>query len=387
MFKAYMLKCLNDEHPMKILLVGGGSGGPVVPLLALADEIKKRHSDFEFLLVGTTTGPERLMADNAAINFFSITSGKWRRYFAWENFVAPFLVLTGFIQSWKILADFKPNYVVGSGSFVQVPMIWAAKFKRIPVLIHQQDVIPNLANKICELAADKITITFPETLKNFSETFGFFHQKNNQEKIRLTGNPFREQLRKGTKDSARKFFDLSPDYPTLLVLGGGTGAEFLNDLIAGSLTELCKVVQIIHSTGAGKLKGKIRTQNYRPYEFIDNMADAYAIADIVLSRAGLSTITELSNLKKLGIIIPLPDSPQLANALMLVRAGAAIVFEQSEINPQGLLVLVRRLLFAHNLQQEVQDNISNIMPKESTAKIAEIILSSAEKIGPTNIKL
>jgi UDP-N-acetylglucosamine--N-acetylmuramyl-(pentapeptide) pyrophosphoryl-undecaprenol N-acetylglucosamine transferase len=268
--------------------------------------------------------------------------------------------------------------VFGTGSFVQVPLVWAAWFLNIPVVLHQQDVEPSLANKLCELCASKITVTFASSENNFSTGLGIFYKKHPGDKISVTGNPFREELRHADKAEAQKFFNLKPDFPTLLVLGGGTGAEFMNKFISDCLPGLLKTVQIIHSAGQGKLKlGE--QENYHPYEFIQNMAGAYAAADIVLARAGLSTITELSNLRKLSIIVPMPQSHQEINGLFLTRMEAAIVVNQSRMTPAGFNGLIRKLLFAPEAQDILKHNIGKIMPHEANEKISEIILKLAEK--------
>lgn len=347
------------------------------PLLAIAQHILKTHPKAEFLFVGTKNGPEREMAKSAGFNFVDITSGKWRRYFSWKNFATPFLLFAGFIRSFGILRAFRPACVFGTGSFVQVPLVWAAWILKIPVVLHQQDVVPSLANKLCELCASKITVTFAESAQNFSTGLGLFYKKHPGDKIAVTGNPFREELRIEDKEGAQKFFNLKPDLPTLLVLGGGTGAEFLNDLILESLPSLSKTVQIIHSTGKGKFKAQA-AENYHPYEFIQNMAQAYAAADIVLARAGLSTLTELSNLRKLSIIVPMPQSHQEFNGFLLIRAEAAIVISQKHVTPEGFVKLIRKLLFAHEAQEILKHNIGKIMPHEANEKISEIILKLAE---------
>ena len=363
---------------MRILLVGGGSGGPVAPLLSVADHIKLNHPTAEFLVVGTKYGPERQMVEAAGFKFSAIIAGKWRRYFSWQNFAAPFLVLAGFFQAFKIIANFRPDCVFGTGSFVQVPVAWAAKLKGVSVVLHQQDVVPNLANNLCELAASRITVAFDATVKSFASNIGFFYKKTRQDKIVLTGNPFRENLRKSTRKQGLKFFGLSENFPTLLVLGGGTGSEFLNGLIYDCLPELAKTVQIIHATGAKKMRGPANAQNYQAFEFIDHMGEAYAASDIVLARAGMSTVTELSNLKKFSIIVPLPNSPQEENALYLAYRQAAMVLDQERVSPEGFAGLIRKLLFERDFTEMIKRNIAEIMPKEAARKIAEIIIKLAE---------
>ncbi len=149
---------------MKILLVGGGSGGPVAPLLAIANKIKEQHPQAKFLLVGGKQGPERHMAEMAGIDFTRVTAGKLRRYFSWQNFLAPVLVAVGFFQSLKILKMFSADCVFATGSFVQVPVVWAAWLKGVPIVLHQQDAEAGLANRLCQLFAKKITVTFPASI-------------------------------------------------------------------------------------------------------------------------------------------------------------------------------------------------------------------------------
>lgn len=362
---------------MKILLVGGGSGGPVSPLLAVADHIKKHHPLSEFLLVGTTKGPERQMAQTAGVAFEHISAGKLRRYFSWRNFISPFFTMAGFFQSLKIINSYKPDCVFGTGSFVQVPMVLAAWIRRVPVVLHQQDAEAGLANKLCQLLAAKITVSFAHNRQDFYNGLGLVYKKR-EDKIVFAGNPFREELRHGSRERGEREFNLQKEFPTLLVLGGGTGAMFINNLITDTLPQLTKSLQIIHSTGPGKFTLAAH-ENYHPYEFISNMADAYAAADIVLSRAGMSTLTELSNLKKLSIIIPMPDTHQEANALTLMRSNAAIVMSQKHIRLTGFVNLLRRLLFASEAQEELKKNIGLLMPHDATEKITEIILKQAEK--------
>ncbi|HVY68067.1 MAG TPA: glycosyltransferase, partial [Patescibacteria group bacterium] len=178
---------------MNILLVGGGSGGPVMPLLATAEAIKKTHPRARFLLVGTRSGPESNIAQKAGLDFAAISAGKLRRYLSWRNLLAPFQVGAGFWQARRILREFKPDCILAAGGFVQVPLVWAAYFMGIPVVLHQQDVLPSLANRLCQLAASKITVTFEGGQAAFASGLGLFYNRK-RDKIIWTGNPFRQQL-------------------------------------------------------------------------------------------------------------------------------------------------------------------------------------------------
>lgn len=358
---------------MKILLVGGGSGGPVVPLIAVYKEMVRQFAGVKCFLVGTKTGPERLIAKSYNLPFFHIQCGKYRRYFSIKNFFAPFLTLMGFFQALKLLRTLKPDCIVGAGSFVQVPVVWAGWCLNIPTVIHQQDIVPSLANKLCEIFATRITVCFETSLSDFSGHFGLLYKKQSKSKVELTGNPFVTDLNSGDRQSAIRNLGLRADMPVMLVLGGGTGSEFINQLILKQLPEFLKIIQIIHITGQGKQSEHIKSPSYLQYEFLPNMRDAYWASDIVVSRAGLSTLTELSNLGKLSIIIPMPNTHQEYNAKLLKAFGAALVFNQNAITSEHLLKVVKKLLFDLSTQELIKKHISEIMPRNSASKIVKII--------------
>ena len=360
---------------MRILMVGGGSGGPVSPLLAVAEHIKLKHPQSTFLFVGTYKGPERDMVEKAGFEFKAIISGRLRRYFSYKNFFSPFLLFVGFFQSFFVLAKFKPNAVFGAGSFVQVPLLWAAWFFRTPIVIHQQDVVPSLANRFCSWIAKRITVTFPGSTGDFSSGFGLFFHKPSS-KVQVTGNPFLERLRKTDREEALRKFNLHPHLPVLLVFGGGTGAQSLNTMVQNALPALTSVVQVLHISGNSKFKD-YKYENYHQYRFLTNMQDAYAVADVVLARAGLSTITELSNLGKVSIIVPMPQSHQEQNAKLLAEHGAALVIPQQKLNAEILVRIIRQLLVDGRLQKEIEKNIKNIMSHSATQKVSDTIIHAA----------
>ncbi|MEK7618526.1 MAG: UDP-N-acetylglucosamine--N-acetylmuramyl-(pentapeptide) pyrophosphoryl-undecaprenol N-acetylglucosamine transferase [Patescibacteria group bacterium] len=361
---------------IKILLAGGGSGGPVAPLLAVAGAIKKNNPDAQFILVGTKKGPERIMAEDARINYSYIISSKWRRYFSLKNVATPILILIGLFQSLVILRKFKPDCVFGAGSFVQVPVIWAAWVLGIPSVIHQQDLMPSLANKLCQAFAKKITVCFEQSLTDFKQGLGIFYASNKFQKVIQTGNPVRQELAGMARETAVKELKLRSDMPVLLVLGGGTGSDFINQLMIDSVPTLSKTIQIIHSWGMRNPQ-KMQYNNYYPHGFITNMTSAYAAADIVLSRAGLSTLAELSNLGKVSIIIPMPGTHQEYNSDLLKELKSALVLEQQRLNTERLLLVIKKLIFDLSLQQTLSRNILKIMPKNSAEKIGKIIIEIA----------
>ncbi|MFA6215893.1 MAG: glycosyltransferase, partial [Patescibacteria group bacterium] len=208
---------------MKILFSGGGTIGSVSPLIAVYEEIKKQHPGAEFLWLATSDGPEDKLIGSYQIPLKKIFAGKFRRYFSWQNFFDPILIIFGFFQSLLIILKFKPQAVISAGGFVAVPVTWAAWLCRRPVLILQQDIRPGLANKLMARFASIIAVAFPKSLADFPGP-----------KTVLTGNPVRPEILAGSREAGYKFFNFSPQLPTVLILGGGTGALSINRLVAGS---------------------------------------------------------------------------------------------------------------------------------------------------------
>ncbi|MBI4281059.1 undecaprenyldiphospho-muramoylpentapeptide beta-N-acetylglucosaminyltransferase [Candidatus Uhrbacteria bacterium] len=351
----------------KILLVGGGTLGPVTPLLALAEAMRQRQ-DFTVLgLAGGRRGPERIMAEGAGLSFFSITVGKWRRPFDLRNFFTPFLVLMGVLESVGLLWRLKPSVIVSGGSFVGLPVLYAAWLLGIPSLTLQQDLVPSLANRCAAKFVSKIAVVFPEVARFFPAA-----------KTVVTGNPIRQSLFEGSAERGRQFFQLEPSLPTVFIFGGGTGAASLNEIVIAALPELTQFCQIIHLAGKGKLSTANRqpqtAHRYHPYEFLtDQMADAYAAADLVVGRAGIGTITELAALGKPAILIPIPDSHQEANARYLEERGAAVVISQKQRQPEDLIKKILMLLKNPERQMKLCQAIGQLIPADAAEQMIKVI--------------
>lgn len=363
----------------KILLTGGGTGGSVVPLLAIADELRlggskslARLLEPEFFWLGTKSWIERKMVENAGIEFKPIFSGKLRRYFSWRNLIDPIFILIGFFQSLLIIIKEKPNLVISAGSFASVPVVWAAWLSRVPILVHQQDARPGLANKLMAPFADVISATFEKSLKDYGK------------KAVWIGNFVREELI-NYKISRREAFQkigLRMDKPVVLVLGGGTGATAINELIWNGLDQLTKFCQIVHITGKNKIPdSQFQIPNYHYFEFVhtDGMAKAYTVADIVVSRCGMGVLTELSYLGKPAILIPLPDSHQEDNAAIFAEKKAAVVLNQKELTPEKLVENIKKLLADENLRAELRANIQTVIKRGANERIVEIIEKLSNK--------
>ncbi len=343
----------------KILLTGGGTGGSVTPLLALVDKLGKK--DFQYLWIGTRKGVEKEMLAKENIKFKAISSTKLRRYFSPLNLLIPFQLVIGFIQSFFIIIKFRPQWIISAGGFVSVPVVWVGWLLGRKILIHQQDAKAGLANKLMASFARVITVTFEKSLRDYGK------------KARWIGNPVRSQ--KSESQKVRKSFNLKSDLPIALILGGGTGSVFLNNLVVDSLKELTKICQIIHLTGKGKkLKIPISIENYYSYEFFsrEQMAEAQTRADVVVSRCGMATLTELSYLGKPSILIYLPGH-QEHNARIFEEYSAAIVLDQPVLEKTFFIKKVKKLLNDKKLQKQFTKNIQQVIKKQASEALAKII--------------
>lgn len=352
---------------MKILLSGGGTMGSVSPLLAVYNQIKSKQPATEFLFVGTMAGPEKASVESYKIPYRPIASGKLRRYFDWRNFSDPFRIILGFFQALAIIRRFKPDAVMVAGAYVGVPVAWAAKLAGAPVLVHQQDIETGLANRLMARAAQKITVSFDVSLHDFPPA-----------KTILTGNPLRGEFRDCDQDKSRSFFNLKKDLPIILITGGGTGSKTINELVEKSLPKIVKFCQVIHTAGAGK-SFNFQSDNYRQYEFLSHeMPEALCAADLVVTRAGLSTLTELSVCGKPAIIIPLYQTHQEFNAQYFQKHNAAIVLSEPGLNPELFASALRELLADKEKLNALSENIRKIMPSDGAKKVSEALLAIAK---------
>jgi UDP-N-acetylglucosamine--N-acetylmuramyl-(pentapeptide) pyrophosphoryl-undecaprenol N-acetylglucosamine transferase len=360
---------------MKILLAGGGSGGPVSPVLAVACEIKKLKPRTEFLFVGTRLGPERAMVSEVGIPFDHIPAARWRRFFTYKNLFAPFVFIAGLIKSVTIVRRFRPDVMFSAGGFVAVPVAWVCRFFGVKIIIHQQDAEIGLANKLISPFASQITAAFEQTAKEFYSGIGLPDRKL-KPAAEWVGNPVRESLLK-KNDSAVKYFKLNENLPILLVLGGATGAKQINDLVSESVASLVKSFQVIHVTGKAKNTVKFTDENYHAVELLSFEVYSSILnkADIVISRAGLSTIAELSALGKSSIIIPMPRTHQESNALILAHTRSALVLLREQTTSANFIKAINMIKFDPALTEELKNNISRLMPRDAAAKIAKIIIS------------
>lgn len=359
------------------MLSGGGTGGSVTPLLALAEELIKEDKDIELTFVGAKNGPEKdLISEfkDKEIRFLTLPSGKLRRYFSLANFIDVFKIIGAFFKSLALLRREMPAIVISAGSFVSVPLVWAAACRRIPILIHQQDIRPGLANKLMAPFARVITVTFEKSLVDYGP------------RAVLTGNPAKNIFSSVNIIATRKKYNLKIDVPFVFVVGGGTGALAINELIVESLPDLLPFCQIINLTGRNKKPSENTNNNndYNIYQAIEFLAhDEYlsllAAADLVVSRCGLGALTEISALAKAAILIPMPHSHQEDNALLFKDREAAIVLNQDELSAKELSEQIKIALGDQKLRGDLSHNAAKIMKPEAASNMAAIIWEIIKK--------
>ncbi len=361
---------------MKIFLAGGGTGGATAPVLAVAETLADLVPDVKFFVVGNQ-GVEKKMISSSkrSLAYLSIPAGKWRRYFSFLNFFDLFKIVAGFLKSLYLVRKYRPDVIFGAGSFVQVPLAWAGFFFGVPVVIHQPDFDLLLATRLVAPVTRAITVSFSWSGKNFYGFSGLL-KKIKKSKIHVTGNPVRREIFGGSKERARKIFHLNSDYPVMLVMGGSQGSAKINEVILDAAPEIVKYVQVIHVTG-GKAKKSKRFEHphYHLYDYLDEeLKDAYAAADFVICRAGISTITELSALKMPAIVVPLPKSPQETNAKLLVYTSSAVVVFEQIFKPELVVSLIRKIIWQSDAVKIIKANIGRLMPPDANKKIAKLII-------------
>lgn len=343
----------------RIVLTGGGTAGHVTPNIALIPRLKELDYDIHY--IGSYDGIERKLIEEMQIPYYGISSGKLRRYFDVKNFTDPFKVLKGFSEARKLLADLKPDVLFSKGGFVTVPVVLAAKRLHIPSILHESDLTPGLANKICIPSASKVCCNFPETLSHLPE-----------DKAILTGSPIRQELMEGNRIAALEFCNFTANKSVILVMGGSLGSAAINDTIRGLLPELLKNYQIIHLCGKGKLDKYLdNTPGYVQFEYIKKeLRDLFALADIVISRAGANAICELLALHKPNILIPLSAKAsrgdQILNARSFEAQGFSIVLEEEEVTNLTLLDAIQTLM------NEKDHYIQTMLASEQKDSIATI---------------
>lgn len=334
----------------KIILAGGGTGGHIYPAIAIASGLKNIFTDAKILFVGTERGLEKELVPEAGYELRTIRIRGFKRKLSFDTLISVKEMALGSIDSIRLLIKEKPDLVIGTGGYVAGPVIFFATLFKIPTIIHEQNVKPGVTNRILSHFVDKVAVSFSDSRKYFPEA-----------KTVLTGNPVRKDISTGKRSDALLKFGLNPDLPVVLCFGGSQGAARLNDAIINVMQKIIerKHFQLIHVTGKkhydgikGKLENKgidIVRQGHiilRPY--IYDMRDAYAAADLVISRAGAISISEICVCGKPAILIPLPtaaDHHQDYNARLLQRAGAGAIINDKHLTGKNLFDAIESIIF------------------------------------------
>ncbi len=320
-----------------VLLTGGGTAGHVTPNLALLPALRARGFQPEYM--GDARGIERRLAEEAGLRFHGIPTGKLRRYFSLQNFLDPLRIVLGIVRATWRIARLRPVAVFSKGGFVGVPVVIGAWLNRVPVVVHESDLTPGLANRLSFPFARRICLSFPETEALLPGR-----------DVVYTGTPVRQLLLDGDRARGLERFGLDPGRHTLLVFGGSQGAQAINEQVRALLPALSGDLQVLHVCGAGHLDAELEGRaNYRQYEYLgDDFGDAFACADVVLSRAGANSLAELIALRKPAIVVPLPTAAsrgdQIDNARVFAERGYGRVLPQSEMTPESLAREIQRVL-------------------------------------------
>lgn len=347
----------------RIVLTGGGTMGHVTPHLAIIPKLLEAGYDIHY--VGTANGMEApKMQSVEGVTYHAVKSGKLRRYFSWQNFTDVFRVIAGAFQSAHLMGKLKPDVVFSKGGFVAVPVVVGAWFHRIPVLCHESDLTPGLANKLCKPFAKRFATTFPEC----AEALG--------SKAEMTGTPLRPELFAGSREKGLSFLGFDGKKPVLLMMGGSSGAQAVNAALRGALGTLTKTFDIAHICGKGNLDASLEgTPGYTQVEFLDaDLPDVLACTDMVLSRAGANALCEFQALCRPMLLVPYPKGAsrgdQILNAQSLQKRGLCHILYQENMTPE---TLIQAIAETWEDRDTLTENLRNAPPADGSARVLELI--------------
>jgi UDP-N-acetylglucosamine--N-acetylmuramyl-(pentapeptide) pyrophosphoryl-undecaprenol N-acetylglucosamine transferase len=315
--------------------------------------------------VGSGKGIERKLIEPLGIPFHPVAAGKLRRYFDWQNFTDVLRVMAGFVQSLLLMLRHQPDLLFSKGGFVATPVVWAAWLVRVPVIIHESDMTPGLANRLSLPFARKVCYSFPETAAQLPAG-----------KAVYTGIPVRQELLQGDADQAREWLEFVDDKPLLLVVGGSLGSEIINTAVREILQDLMVTFNVVHICGAGHIQQALaRYTGYRQYEYLnEQLKHVFALTDIVISRAGATMLFELLALRKPHLLIPLSRKAsrgdQILNAGSFEQQGYSMVLEEESLNGRELLGRVGQL---YEQKDEYLDAMSNATEGQSLQLLMKVI--------------
>ncbi len=360
---------MSERATKRIVLTGGGSAGHVTPNIALIPALKKEG--FEIYYIGSYEGIEKKLIEDYNIPYFGISTGKLRRYFDPKNFSDPFRVLKGLREARTLLKKINPDIVFSKGGYVSVPVVRAAGLLKIPYIVHESDMTPGLANKLSMTGAAKICCNFPETMRVLPA-----------DKAVLTGTPIREELGMGSKQAGLELCGFTDDKPVLMVIGGSLGAQSVNETVRYALPRLLPHFNVVHICGNEKMDNlKLSVPGYKQFEYVKNeLKDIFAMADIVVSRAGANSICELLALKKPNILIPLSTKSsrgdQMLNARSFEEQGFSMVIDNDDLDEDILLETIEEL---YRTKDKYVEAMSKSNLHSATNTIVKIINDEIKK--------
>ncbi|RUR11930.1 undecaprenyldiphospho-muramoylpentapeptide beta-N-acetylglucosaminyltransferase [Legionella sp. km772] len=359
-----------------IVFTGGGTAGHVTPNLALINNFKRDGWTINY--IGSAEGIEKKMIEAINIPFHPVSSGKLRRYFSLKNIFDPFKILIGIGQSFRLFQQLKPDVVFSKGGFVAFPVVVGAWLNRIPVIAHESDMSPGLANKLSFPFVNKICLTFEAGKKHFKQ----------QEKIEVTGTPIRQQLFQGNKEKGLALCGFNAEKPCILIIGGSLGAGSINQSVRAALKQLTPDFQIIHLCGKGKVDETLTgIAGYCQLDYAnEELADLFAATSIVISRAGANSLYEILALGKPHVLIPLSAQvsrgDQIQNARYFQGLGISVVIQDELLNADTLLKAIAEV---NQHQNEIQDKIENLNIQSAEEKIVAIIKEQAHVQSPRTV--
>jgi len=353
----------------KIIMTGGGTAGHVTPNIALIPALEEKG--FEVKYIGSKTGIEKEIIEKNKVPYYGISSGKLRRYFDIKNFSDPFKVLKGVFEARKIISKEKPDVIFSKGGFVSVPVVIAASMKKIPVVAHESDIAPGLANKLASPFCDKLCVTFRESLKYIKGDKGV-----------LTGSPIRQEILNGSKLKGLSRCNFTGKKEVIFIMGGSLGSKVVNDVIRENIDELLKQFDIIHICGKGNIDETLKNKTgYVQFEYVnEELPDLMTAADYIISRAGANSIFEFLALKKPTLLIPLSKrasrGDQILNAQSFKKEGYSLVLEEEDITKETFMAKVNEL---KEQKEKMVKNIKAGKGKIGNEAVVDVIMGLVKK--------
>jgi len=356
-------KIVRGVKRMKIILTGGGTAGHVVPNLALVPGLLAEGFEIEY--IGGKGGMEQALVEDAGLNFHGISTGKLRRYFSLKNFTDGFRVIKGVNDARKLLKKFKPDVIFSKGGFVAVPVVYAAKMAKIPVILHESDITVGLANRLAIPHAHKICHVFPETLAHLPKS-----------KAVHTGTPLRREILEGSAIAGTALCNFAAEKPVIMVMGGSSGAASVNSVLRQSLEQLTADFNILHICGKGNMDASLESGGYRQFEYVrQGMGDLYALSKLIVSRAGANSLAEIAALNKPNILIPLPlgssRGDQILNAQSFEKQGFSVVLDDKNLTPTKLVEAIYSTFEKRGAYRAAMSQVQ--AAKDGTAQIIQLI--------------